>query len=276
MITFKETSSISLRYLVCWEMTNRPTFIFVPGAWHIAATWDKVTSLLNSQGYKSTSVTLPSTAGDPDATFFDDVQAVRTAIISSTSLGRNVILVAHSYGGHVGASAIKDVPTTKNPSQDPTSGKVIGIAIMATGFNVTNMAFMDMLGGQPPPTWRADTESGFAVFTNNPPPAELFYHDLPASEAEWWTSKLTKHSLKALFEGGEHAYAGWKDVPCWYLVTTEDRTLPVEAQRKMAGMAREAGGSVEVREVRSGHSPMLARAEDTAKFLVEAATALSE
>lgn len=183
-------------------------------------------------------------------------------------------MAVHSYGGHVGESALRDVPTTKNPSPDPTNGKVIGIAMMATGFNMTNMAFMDGLGGQPPPTWRADTQSGFAVFTNNPPPAELFYHDLPTSEAEEWTSALTKHSLKALFEGEEYAYAGWRDVPCWYLVTTEDRALPAKAQRMMIGMARDAGGSVEVREVGSGHSPMLAKPEDTAMFLMEAVTAL--
>ncbi|ROW07985.1 hypothetical protein VMCG_03590 [Cytospora schulzeri] len=257
-------------------MSDKPTFVFVPGAWHAANTWNKVTSLLSSQGYKSITVTLPSTTGDPNSTFYDDVQAVRTPILSVTYEGRNVIVVVHSYGGHVGESALKDIPTTKNPSPDATHGKVVGIAMMATGFNMSNMAFMDGLGGHPPPTWRADVESGFAVFTNNPPPAELFYHDLPVSESEGWASQLTKQSLKALFEGGEYAYAGWKDVPCWFLVTTEDRALPVDVQRIMIGMAREAGGTVEVREVHSGHCPMLARPDDTASFLVEAATAISE
>ncbi|ROW14738.1 hypothetical protein VPNG_03689 [Cytospora leucostoma] len=257
-------------------MANKPTFIFVPGAWHTASTWEKVTSLLDLQGYKSTSVTLPSTTGDPNATFLDDLQAVREAILSETTQGHNVILAVHSYGGHVGESALQAVPTTKNPGPEPTNGRVIGIAMMATGFNLPNMAFMDGLGGQPPPTWRADTESGFAVFTDNPPPAELFYHDLPAPEAEAWSLKLTKQSLKALFEGGEYAYAGWKDVPCWFLLTTEDRALPVDMQRMLIGMAREASGSVEVREISSGHCPMLSKPEDTANFLVEAATALSQ
>lgn len=51
---------------------------------------------------------------------------------------------------------------------------------------------------------------------------------------------------------------------CWYMVTTEDRALLVEAQRMMVGMASKAGGSVVVREVNSGHSPMLVRPEVTA------------
>lgn len=259
-------------------MSNKPTFVFVPGAWHTASIWEKVTSLLDIQGYRSSSVTLPSTDGDPDATFHDDVQAVRDAILSETNQGHNVIVAVHSYGGHVGESALEAVPTTKNPGPEPepTNGKVIGIAMMATGFNLPGKAFMDGLGGQPPPAWRADAESGLAVFTDDPPPAELFYHDLPVPEAEEWSSRLTSQSLKALFEGGEYAYAGWKDVPCWFLMTTEDRALPVCVQRMLVGMAREAGGRVEVREVRSGHCPMLAKPEDTASFLVEAATALSQ
>lgn len=66
-------------------MTNIPTFVFVPGAWHGAATWEKVTPILDSHGYHSISVTLPSTAGDPTSTFSHDVQAVQTAILSATS-----------------------------------------------------------------------------------------------------------------------------------------------------------------------------------------------
>lgn len=257
-------------------MPNPQTFILVPGAWHAASTWDKVTSILTSQGHQSTSATIPSTTGDPNSTYHDDVQAVRTAILSAASRGRNVILAVHSYGGHVGESALRNVPTSKNPSPDPTLGRVLGIAMMATGFNVSGVSFMGGLGDQPPPSWRADAESGFAVFTGCPPQKELFYHDLPADEAEVWISRLRRQSLKALFEGGEYVYSGWRDVPCWYMVTTEDRALPVEAQRMMVRMAREAGGSVVVRELDSGHSPMLARPEDTVKLLVEATTALSE
>ncbi|ROV99292.1 hypothetical protein VSDG_03949 [Cytospora chrysosperma] len=135
-----------------------------------------------------------------------------------------------------------------------------------------NVAFMNSLG---PPTWRADTETSLAVLTNKPPPAELFYHDLLATEAERWTLELKKNSLKTLFEGGELAYAGWRDVPCEFLVTVEDKALPMEAQMMTIGMARDAGGGVEVREVDSGYNSMLTRSQDTANFLVEAAKALS-
>ena len=60
-------------------------------------------------------------------------------------------------------------------------------------------------------------------------------------------------------EGGEHAYAGWIDVPVWYLSTMEDRALPVQAQRMFVQCAKDAGADVTVREVESSHSPMLSR-----------------
>lgn len=256
-------------------MTSKVVFILVPGAWHSASTWDKVTPLLKDKGHRAIAVNLPSTSGDPAATFGDDVAHVRDLILSEVRQGHHVVVVVHSYGGLVGESAVKNVPTARHPSPGAAHGRVIGLALMATGFNVTNMSFIDGIGGKPPPFWRVDEESGFVVFTEGTDPAELFYHDLPtAEEKHYWVSKLTKQSVKSLFEGREHSYAGWQDVPSWVLVTTQDRGLPVEAQKMMIQTAREAGASVEVREIDSSHSPMLSKPEETASFLVEAAAGL--
>lgn len=257
-------------------MTSKTAFILVPGAWHTASTWDKVTRLLEEKGHAAIAVTLPSTSGDPAATFGDDVTHVRDLILSEVRRGRNVVVVVHSYGGVVGESAIRGVPTAGRPSPDTTHGKVIGLALMATGFSKANMSFIDGFGGKPPPVWRADDESGFVVFTEGTDPAELFYHDLPTEEEkQHWVSKLTKQSIKSLYEGGEHSYEGWHDVPSWVLMTTKDRPLPLEAQKMMMQTAVDAGASVEVREIDSGHSPMLAKPEETASFLTEAAAALA-
>ncbi|GLI79820.1 hypothetical protein PoHVEF18_008161 [Penicillium ochrochloron] len=70
---------------------------------------------------------------------------------------------------------------------------------------------MDPFFGRPPPAWRVNNETGYAELVTSP--RELFYHDLPEEEANYWISQLTSQSLKALFEGGEYTYAGWTDVP---------------------------------------------------------------
>src|ERR1700749_3276162 len=89
-------------------MSTLPTLVFVPGSWHKPACYEKIIKLLQEKHrLRCIPVTLPSTAGNPDATFKDDIDAAREAISSETSHGHNVVVIAHSYGGMVGNSAIK-------------------------------------------------------------------------------------------------------------------------------------------------------------------------
>lgn len=269
-------------------MSNLPTLVFIPGSWHKPICYDKVTQLLQGQhNLKCVSITLPSTAGNPTATFKDDLNAAREVISRETSHGRNVVVVAHSYGGMVGNSAIKgfkqqprDVATTTTTTTTsasqtltPTTGYVIGLILIASGFTLTGLSFMDPFFGHPPPSWRVNSATGYAELVTSP--RELFYHDLPVEEAEFWVSQLTTQSLKALFEGGEYTYAGWKDVPAWYIGTIEDRGLPVLAQRMQVGMAREMGGCVEHRELQTSHSPFLSQPETTVRIMLEAVEAFT-
>ncbi|KAE8440901.1 hypothetical protein EG329_006322 [Mollisiaceae sp. DMI_Dod_QoI] len=255
-------------------MSPKPTLVFVPGAWHSASTWDKVTSLLETYEYKCISVPLPSTFSDPSATFYADMKAVRDAIEGETTQGRDVVVVVHSYGGLVGVSAIKGLTVTKEETSTSTkdqSGHVIGVIMMATGFAITGMSFLDGAGGKPPPIWKANEETGFAEFLVDPRP--LFYHDLPEEEGKYWVSQLKNHSLKSLAEGGEHVYAGWKDVPVWFLATTEDKAFPppaAEIQRMFVQKAKDEGGDVTLREIASSHSPMLSMPKETVDFILEA------
>ena len=245
------------------------SFIFVPGSWHRPETWDKVSTKIEMEGYRCISVALPSTLSDPAATFGNDVRAVQDAIASQISEGRNVVLVVHSYGGQVGNSAVKGFVRGAQMAGSDTTGHVIGLAMMATGFTVTGLSFIDGVGGKPPPQWTANTETGFAEIVVDA--REMLYHDLPEEEGVAWVNKLTKQSLKSLMAGGEYAYSGWQDVPCWYLATMDDKALPSQAQQFFVKMAQDAGADVTMREVTSSHSPMLSKSQETADFILEAA-----
>lgn len=249
-------------------MAPSTSFVFVPGAWHGADTWQKVATEIEKDGHNCTAVTLPSTLSDPAATFEDDIKAVRDAIAAETTKGHDVVVVVHSYGGQVGNSAVKGFAKGKGVTT-PESGHVIGLAMIATGFTVAGLSFLDGLGGKPPPQWIADTETGFATIVVDA--RDMLYHDLPENEGNLWVSKLTKQSLKALKEGGEHSYPGWQDVPCWYLSTLEDHGLPPLAQQFFVKTAQEAGADVTLREIQSSHSPMLSKPKETANFILESA-----
>lgn len=258
-------------------MSDLPTLVFVPGAWHRPTCYAKVMKALQEQHHiECSSLSLPSTSGDPEATFKDDLDAARTAIANETTKGRDVVLIAHSYGGMVANSAIRGFSLRRDDGPDDSSlsrGRILGLVLIASGFTLTGLSFMDPLFGIPPPAWRVNKETGFADIVT--PPRQLFYHDLPADEADEWVSQLTPQSLKALFEGGEHAYAGWQDVPVWYVGTIEDQGLPVFLQRVHVGMAREMGAVVEHREIQSSHSPFLSQPNEVVSLLIDATRAFT-
>ncbi|BEI82025.1 hypothetical protein CcaverHIS002_0211850 [Cutaneotrichosporon cavernicola] len=247
---------------------SKPTIVLVPGCWYPVATFDKLVSALTSRGYKAVVVSLPSsTSGSRDASFLDDITAVRRCIEAETTLGHDVVVAAHSYGGLPAHSGSKGL-TLGSPEPCSQPGKVIGFVLMASGFTQTGMAFLDPTGGIPPPQWKANTDTGFAELVVDP--VDMFFHDLPAEEGRMWADKLGKQSLKALAEGGEHAYGSWAEVPNYYIVTKQDHGLPPAMQKMIIGMAGDA--DVTVRELDTSHSPMLSMPAETADIIVQAAT----
>lgn len=252
-----------------------PTLVFVPGSWHKPSCYKRIIRPLQEEhGIKCVSVTLPSTQDDPNATFKDDIDAARSAIITETEVGNDVIVIAHSYGGMVGNSAIKGLTNPITTTSNPDTGSVKALVLIASGFTITGLSFMAPFFDIPPPSWRVDKESGYAVLVTDP--RELFYHDLDTEDAEYWISQLATQSLKALFEGGEHAYAGWKDVPVWYIGTVEDHGLPVIVQRVQVGMARGQGATVYHTELKTSHSPFLSMPDEVVKILLDAVNSVSE
>ncbi|KAK0636663.1 Alpha/Beta hydrolase protein [Bombardia bombarda] len=241
-------------------MSQKPTIVLVPGAGYPVETWHKIVTLMEAEQYKCVPVRLLSSASNAAATFLDDIQAVRSAILAETTQGRDVVVVVHSYGALPGHSASKGLTLPKDhdssSSAASSSGHVLGFVGLTTGFTATGMCFLDGTGGKPPPSWRANEETGFVEFLAEP--RGLFFHDVEEEEGKYW-----------------HAYAAWMDAPTWYLAATEDRALPVEAQRMFVQMAKDAGGDVTVREIDSSHSPMLSRPRETAGFIMEAAASFA-
>ena len=86
-----------------------PTVLFVPGFWVGTTPFDQVSSLLQSQGFTTQTVALPSTGSvSPDnPTMPDDIAAIRTAVQKLVEAEQDVVLVLHSGGGFLGSNAIE-------------------------------------------------------------------------------------------------------------------------------------------------------------------------
>jgi pimeloyl-ACP methyl ester carboxylesterase len=246
-------------------MSSKPSLVFVPGAWHLPEYWNKVVE--NLPDYHCSTPALPTATSNRKANFKDDITAVQDAIRAETTKGRDVVIISHSYGGMVANSAIKGFARPKD-SAKTDSGYIVGNIVMASGFTQSGMTFLEMVGGRPPPIWKINEDTGLADLTV--PPRELFYNDLSEEEGEYWVSKLQPHSLDAFRTHAELTYTGWMDVPNVYVLTTNDKTHPIEVQEMIVKMATDAGAEVECRRISASHSPMLSKPKETAEIIEEA------
>lgn len=116
--------------------------------------------------------------------------------------------------------------------------------------------------------------TGLADITVNR--AQLFYNtDLSPEDANRWAMKTGTHPAAAFVEGGEHMYAGWMDVPVWFLACTEDLAVPVEIQRMFIQGVKDAGANVTSREIKSSYCAMVSRPREVLEFITEALAAFA-
>jgi pimeloyl-ACP methyl ester carboxylesterase len=135
-------------------MSLKPTLIFVHGAWHTPESWAKVIPLMEAEDYKCLACRLPSVNSNPHKRIEDDIKAVREAIESEISQSNDVVLVVHSYGGAVGSSALKGLTPPKEQgttSSKSSSGRILGMVMLASFFVPTGLTFLGGLGGECPP-----------------------------------------------------------------------------------------------------------------------------
>lgn len=83
-------------------------------------------------------------------------------------------------------------------------------------------------------------------------------------------SKLKPHALATkLAKSSGEAY---RTIPSVYLICEEDNGIPPEAQEGMVKAAQDAGADLKAERLKSSHSPFLSRPEETADFLLRAAS----
>ena len=91
---------------------------------------------------------------------------------------------------------------------------------------------------------------------------------VPRRAAPAECGQAVEHLVPAL--GGAITKPAWKSKPSWYLVATEDRMIPVAAQRSMA----ERAGST-VTEVAGSHAVYVSKPKDVAALIARAARELT-
>ncbi|WP_328373907.1 alpha/beta hydrolase [Micromonospora zamorensis] len=216
---------------------TRPTLLFVHGAWHQPAVWDRLRAELDVLGYQSRAVDLPTSGPDARGGMPDDADAVRKEI---AAIGGPVVVVAHSYGGIPVSEAATGLPDVEH-------------LVYLTAYQLDRGESMFSFHGVPDP---AETDGLIPISGD---PREAFYGDLSAAEAEAAISQLVDQRLRACV--GRVTEPAWRSIPSTYIICANDQAIPVPLQEKMADRA------TDVRRIESSHSPFLSRPAEVAALL---------
>ena len=131
---------------------TKPTFVFVPGAWHKPDIYSAVINSLNDHEYPTVGLPLPSAgAMPPNMTFDEDVKAIRDTLTKLVDTEeKDVILVVHSYTGMPGAEAPQGLGKKDRQGKGLKGGVVRLVFIMAFAMSE---GFQPTAGGQQMPEW---------------------------------------------------------------------------------------------------------------------------
>jgi pimeloyl-ACP methyl ester carboxylesterase len=219
--------------------------VLVHGGFVDGSGWEGVYKALKKEGYTV------SIVQNPTISLAGDVAVAKRAI---ASLNGPVILVGHSYGGAVITEA----------GNDP---KVVGL-VYVTAFALDKGESVASLLKDPPPGSTAPPilppQDGFLFLDRVKFPA-AFAADVSPDAAAFMADSQVPWGVEAV--SGTINEAAWRTKPSWYLVTTEDKMIPPDAQRMMS---KRAGSTVI--EVKASHSVFMSQPQAVAHFIEKAAT----
>jgi pimeloyl-ACP methyl ester carboxylesterase len=227
-------------------MSQIKNVALVHGGFVDGSGWKGVYDILKNDGYTV------SVVQNPTLSLEDDVAVTRRAL---DALDGPTVLVGHSYGGAV----ITEAGTHEN----------VAALVYITAFAPDKGESVNTLIADPPPGAPVPPilppVDGFLFLDRDKFP-ESFAGDVPLAEAEFMGDSQVPWGVDAL--GGAITDPAWRSKPSWYLLVTDDKMIPIAAQRAMS----ERAGATTV-EVPGSHAIYVSRPAAVASLIVQASNA---
>ncbi len=218
--------------------------VLVHGGFVDGAGWEGVYQILKKNGYNVSIVQNPTTSLQDDVAYTKRILAAQDA---------PAILVGHSYGGAVITEA----------GNDPKVAGLVYVTAFAPdkGESVSKLIATFPASGPQPPI--LPPQEGFLFLDKAKFPAS-FAGDVDGEKAAFMADSQVPWNVAA--PSGEISAPAWKAKPSWYLVVTEDKMIPPDAQRTMA---KRAGSTVV--EVKGSHAIYVSKPGSVASLIEQAA-----
>src|SRR4249920_172436 len=222
--------------------------VLVHGGFVDGSGWQGVFDLLKKDGYDV------SIVQNPTISLADDVAVTKRILAAQNG---PAILVGHSYGGVVITEA----------GNDPKVAGLVYIAAFAPdkGESVSALIKNPPAGAPVPPI--LPPQDGY-LFLDRTQFRASFAADVSPDVAAFMADSQVPWGIEAL--DGAISEPAWKSKPSWYLVSTEDRMIPPDAQR---AMSKRAGSTVV--EVKGSHAVYVSQPQAVAALIAKAASGVA-
>jgi pimeloyl-ACP methyl ester carboxylesterase len=219
--------------------------VLVHGGFVDGSGWEGVHQILKKQGYNVTVVQ------NPTVSLQDDVEVTKRVLAAQDGPS---ILVGHSYGGAVITQA----------GSHPNVAALVYITAFAPdkGESVGTLIKDPPPGTPVPPI--VPPQAGF-LFLDKNAFAASFAADVEPGKAAFMADSQVPWGVEAL--NAVITEPAWRTKPSWYLVATQDKMIPPDAQR---AMSKRAGSKVV--EVGGSHAIYVSQPRAVASLIEEAAT----
>jgi len=225
-------------------MNTANNIVLVHGGFVDGSGWEGVYNTLKKDGYNV------SIVQNPTISLKDDVAVTKRVLAAQNG---PAILVGHSYGGAVITEA----------GNDPKVAGLVYITAFAPdkGESVATLIKDPPPGAPVPPI--LPPQDGYLFLDRAKFPAS-FAADVDAEKAAFMADSQVPWGLEAL--SGAITEPAWKAKPSWYLIVTDDKMIPPDAQR---AMSKRAGSTVA--EVKGSHAIYVSQPKAVAALIEQAA-----
>jgi pimeloyl-ACP methyl ester carboxylesterase len=230
-------------------MTEKPTVVLVHGFWGGAAHWANVIVELNRRGYSSLHA-----VENPLTSLADDAERTRKMV---SQVDGPVILVGHSYGGAVITEA-GDLPNVT---------ALVYIAAFAPDAGESPGGITQEMPPAAAANLAPDSDGYLWVLQDKF--HESFCQDLSADDA--LVMAVTQKAPLASTFGDTVTAPAWRSKPSWYQVSTQDRMIHPDNERRMAQRMNPR----KIIELDASHASLASQATAVADLIDEAATQTS-
>ena len=223
-----------------------PNVLLVHGAWADSSSWGGVIPLLRARGHHVVAAQLVLNS------LADDVAHTRQVL--ADRLQGPTVLVGHSYGGAVISGAAAGQPNAL-------------ALVYASAFAPDEGELLGELSGRYPAAPLGEhlqPDSRGKLWIDPTAFADVFCQDVDATQAGIMAA--VQGPLAGAIFGEPAGPAAWRTLPSWYFVSTEDRAIPPDLARFMAG--RMGASTI---EVASSHASPVSHPREIAELIFAAA-----